>query len=94
MISPPTSPNILSGLITDPQNQPLAGTTVEIIDTATNIPARALRTNKLGQFQIAIPLPAGSYNVLVEKENYAFDPVSITVKGAIVPPVIIQGRNA
>ncbi|OGD09616.1 hypothetical protein A2397_00940 [Candidatus Amesbacteria bacterium RIFOXYB1_FULL_44_23] len=90
-ISPPTSPNILAGLITDPTGNPLPQTTVEIIDLKNGIPARALRTNRLGQFQIAIPLPSGKYNILVEKEGLRFDPVSIEVKGNIVPPVIIQG---
>jgi hypothetical protein len=93
MISAPTSPNILSGLVIDPQGQPLPNTTVEIIDTQTGIPARALRSNKLGQFQIAIPLPAGTYNVVAEKEGTGFDPVSVSVKGSLVPPVIIQGKK-
>ncbi len=93
LISSPTSPNILSGLITDDANQPLPQITVEIVDTNTGIPARALRTNKLGQFQIAIPLPAGTYNILAEKEGLKFDPVSIQVKGNIVPPVILQGKK-
>jgi hypothetical protein len=93
LISPPTRPDILSGLIVDTSNQPLPGTTVEIVDTNTGIPARALRTNKLGQFQIAIPLPLGSYNVLVEKEGFTFDQVSIQIKGGIVPPVIVQAKK-
>ncbi len=92
LVSPPTTPNIISGLILDPLKQPLLATTVEIVDTSTGMPARALRTNKLGQFQIAIPLPAGSYNVLVEKDGFAFDQVSVQIKGDIVPPVIIQAR--
>jgi hypothetical protein len=83
----------LSGLITDPQNQPIPQITVEIVDVKTGIPARALRTNKLGQFQIAIPLPAGTYNVVAEKEGLTFDPVSVQIKGSIVPPVIIQGKS-
>jgi len=94
MISPPTIPNILVGLVVDGSNQPLPATTVEIIDINTGIPARALRTNKLGQFQIAIPLPPGSYNVNVEKEGFTFDQVSIQIKGGVVPPVIIQGKMA
>jgi hypothetical protein len=93
-ISAPSQPNILSGLIVDSANTPLSQTTVEVIDTATGIPARALRTNKLGQFQIAIPLPAGNYNIIAEKDGLKFTPVSIQVKGGIVSPVIIQGQPA
>jgi len=92
MISPPSQPNILSGLVIDSQNQPMSQITIEIIDTKTGIPARALRTNKLGQFQIAIPLPAGTYNINAEREGLEFDSVSIQVKGSIIPPVVIQSR--
>lgn len=80
-------------MVVDAASQPLAQTTVEIIDTKTGIPARALRTNRLGQFQIAIPLPAGTYNVIAEKEGLTFDPVSIQAKGSIISPVIIHGKT-
>ena len=78
----------------DMENQPLPNATVEIVDVATGLPARALRTNRLGQFQIAIPLPKGTYNVIAEKEGFAFNPVSVLVEGSLVPPVIIPGKKA
>lgn len=92
-ISPPTTTNVLAGLVTDSQNIAISGATVEIIDSHTGIPARALRTNRLGQFQIAIPLPAGSYIINTEKTGFVFEPVSVQIQNTIVPPIIIQSQN-
>ncbi len=87
----PTTPNVVAGIVTDSQNQPLPSVTVEIVDTATSLPIRALRTNKLGQFQIAIPLPDGQYNLLVDKDNYVFAPASVQAAGRTIPPIVISG---
>ena len=92
LIPSPTNPNVLSGMVNNSSGQPLGGITVEIVDTATGIPARALRTNRLGQFQIAIPLTPGTYNVIAEMENMSFEPVSIQVKGTIIPPIILTAK--
>lgn len=92
-VTTPTVPNILAGIVCDNNSQPLGGITVEIVDTATGIPARALRTNRLGQFQIAIPLTPGTYNVIAEKEGVVFEPVSIQVKGTIIPPILISTKT-
>jgi hypothetical protein len=91
-ISAPTSPNILAGLITDSEDKTLNGATIEIVDASTGIPVRALRSNRLGQFQIAIPLPPGSYIVNVEKDNLVFNPVSVTVANSIIQPIMIKAR--
>lgn len=88
----PATPNILTGLVADSQHQTLFGATVEIIDSKTGIPTRALRTNRLGQFRIAIPLPPGSYHLQAEKEGLEFDPVSITVNNTILQPILIQSK--
>ena len=93
-IAPPSSPNILTGLVVDPSQLSLAGATIEIIDSKTGIPTRALRTNRLGQFQIAIPLPLGNYTLQVEKEGYKFSPVSITVNNSIIKPVILSAVSS
>lgn len=93
LISAPTVPNVLTGIVIDSAGQPLNGITVEIIDTSTGIPSRALRTNRLGQFQIAIPLTPGFYNVIAEKDNLTFDPVSVQVKGDIVAPIVISAKT-
>jgi hypothetical protein len=88
----PTQANILSGLVTDFTGQAITGSTIEIVDQASGIPARALRTNRLGQFQIAIPLPPGTYAINCEKENYNFAPVSVQITHGIVQPIIISAK--
>jgi hypothetical protein len=88
----PSAPNVLVGMVSDSSGQPLESATIEIIDTSTGIPARALRTNRLGQFQIAIPLPPGSYTVNSEKEGFGFDPVSVRVNNSFISPIIIKAK--
>ncbi|KKU62563.1 MAG: Minus agglutinin [Candidatus Amesbacteria bacterium GW2011_GWA1_47_16] len=90
----PSIPDILLGQALDSSGQPLPGVTIEIVDAATGIPARALRTNRLGQFQIAIPLPKGSYIIQAEKESLLFDPVTIEAKGVIIPPINLSAKTA
>lgn len=93
-IAAPTSPNILTGLVVDQNQLPIASATVEIIDSKTGIPTRALRTNRLGQFQIAIPLPLGTYTLQTEKEGFTFTSVSVTVNNSLIPPVLISAQPA
>jgi hypothetical protein len=92
-ISPPTQSNIIVGQISNPAGSALEGAIVEITDSGTNIPARALRTNRLGQFQIATPLPSGTYIISVEKDGYFFSPVSVKVGGGITPPIVISAQT-
>ncbi|KKU99345.1 MAG: Vegetative cell wall protein gp1, partial [Candidatus Amesbacteria bacterium GW2011_GWA1_48_9] len=93
-IPSPDQPNVLVGQVNDLTGSPLSGVTLEIVDSTTGIPARALRTNRLGQFQIAIPLPPGSYVINAEKEGLLFDPVSVTVANSVIPPIAITAKPA
>ena len=70
LVPDPDYPNILTGLIKDPSDVSLEGAIVEIVDSTTGMPARALRTNKLGQFQIATPLPMVRIQLLSTKRVY------------------------
>lgn len=92
-MAPPTQPNILAGLVATQIGMPIENAIVEIIDANTNIPARALRTNRLGQFQIATPLSSGSYQLHTEKDGHIFDDVNVKVAGSIVPAIIIQSKS-
>ncbi len=89
----PTIANIISGLVTKPNSDPLESAIIEIIDSQTSIPARALRTNRLGQFQIATPLAVGKYVIQTEKDSYIFDPVSIDINNTIIQPIIISAKQ-
>ena len=92
-LTPPSQPNILSGIAVDPSGQALSAVTVEIVDKSSGVPARALRTNRLGQFQIAIPLPAGEYVINADKPGFVFDPSSVLVShSAIIQPIILTAK--
>ena len=88
----PSIPNILVGLTHKPDGKIIEGAILEIRDTAGN-PVRALKSNKLGQFQIATPLPSGSYEIEIEKNGIRFDIIKIELKGEIVPPIEIISKN-
>lgn len=90
MISSPTHPNVVAGVVVDSQGKTLEGVIIEIIDNRTDIPVRAFRTNKLGQFQSASPLTPGPYTISAEKDAYTIPPVSLTVNGNVIPPIIIK----
>lgn len=90
LVPTPEYTNILTGLIKDTADRSVENAIVEIVNSQTGMPARALRTNKLGQFQIATPLSAGEYTVVVDKENLTFNPVTIKVDGSIIKPILIK----
>lgn len=90
-IPTPTLANILAGLVVDDHDQLVETAILEIVASSTGIPVRALRTNKLGQFQIATPLPDGQYVVNTEKDGYKFASVSFTAEGKIIQPILIRG---
>ena len=93
LVTPPTLPNILTGLVTDAAGQSQENVIVEIIDQKTGIPARALRSNRTGLFQIATPLSPGSYQIRAEKDGLTFSPISISVQNTVLPPIIIQANK-
>lgn len=89
--TPPTEPNLLVGMVLDRNNEMIEGTIIEIRDSK-GMPVRALKTNKLGQFRIATPLPTGTYEIETEKEGYHFDIIKITLKGEAVSPLEIRAK--
>jgi hypothetical protein len=89
----PEYPNLLNGIVLDSNNQIVEGAIIEIKDEAGN-PVRALKSNKLGHFLIATPLPSGTYEIITEKPNLAFDIYRIILKGEIIKPLIIKAKHA
>lgn len=87
----PTTPNLLTGFVHDPQGKIIEGAILEIRDSG-GIPVRAFKTNKLGQFQSATPLPSGNYEIETEKEGYKFDIIKIELKGEILSPIEIISK--
>ena len=89
--APSTRPNILVGMLLDQNGELVEGAILEIRNSQ-GIPVRALKTNKLGQFQIATSLDNDIYEIEVEKEGLSFDIIKIEAKGEIIQPLEIRAR--
>ncbi|HUS60045.1 MAG TPA: PrgI family protein [Nevskiaceae bacterium] len=89
---PPTRPNILAGMVLDKKGEMIEGAILEIRNSQ-GMPVRALRTNKLGQFTIATPLPNDIYEIETEKEGYDFDIIKLEVKGEIIKPIEVRVKQ-
>lgn len=88
-------PNIITGIVKDTDNNLLPGVLVTVRD-AQDVPLRALKTNKLGQFAASTPLINGIYLVEVEdpRSRYIFDRAQLTLNGTVVPTIEIIAKNA
>ena len=86
----PEFPNIITGIVKDPRENPLANILVEVKDSEGN-PVRAFKTNPLGQFGASTPLSNGDYTIEFEdsKGMNKFDKIAFTVTGDIIPPIEI-----
>jgi len=90
----PDQPNIIVGMILDRQGKIIENAIIEIrevVGDERNV-VRATISNRLGQFQIANPLGNGTYEIEVEKEDFEFDIIKITLTGEIVPPIEIRAK--
>lgn len=73
-------PNIIWGMVKDKEGFLLENATLIIRDD-NDSPIRALKTNKLGQFISATPLPNGTYKIeVLNSENY-FDIINVVLTG-------------
>ncbi len=88
---PPTRPNVLVGMVLSKDDLIIEGAIIEIRNSQ-GVPVRALKTNKLGQFEIATPLENDTYEIEIEKEGYKFDIIKIKVEGKIIPPIEIKAK--
>lgn len=89
----PMSPdvaNLLAGIVKDARGNVLPNILVEVKDQSGN-PARAFKTNGVGQFAAATPLPNGTYTIGFEdaKGEHKFDTVELVVNGTILQPLEI-----
>lgn len=86
-----TYPNMLSGIVFGKDGHVLENAIIELRDAA-NVPVRALKTNKLGQFGVATPLADGVYELEIEKDGESFDILRIEASGAVMAPIEIRAR--
>lgn len=86
----PDIPNIILGIIRDPRGKTLPNVLVEVIDK-NNIPVRAFKTNSLGQFASATPLPDGTYKIYFEDpaKTHEFEIIEINLNSEIFNPLEI-----
>lgn len=87
-----SSPNIINGIVTDAQGNYAEGVIV-IIHNKGGLPVRAIKTNKLGQFTGATPLPPGEYTVTMEKETLEFNPITTILNNTVLPPIQIRAQK-
>jgi hypothetical protein len=86
----PDVPNIVLGIVKDPRGKVLQNILVEVIDS-NDLPVRAFKTNALGQFISATPLPNGTFKIYFDDpgKNHEFETVQIEMKGEIFNPIEI-----
>lgn len=85
-------PNVINGIVADRQGNYLDGVIV-IIHNSQGLPVRALKTNKLGQFSGATPLPSGTYTVTLEKEGRTFDTLQLNLEGEVLQAIGIHPKK-
>lgn len=90
----PDVPNIVIGIIKDSRGNVLPNILVDIKDTGGN-PVRAFKTNALGQFASATPLPKGTYTLEFEDTRgiHNFEIVSIEAQDEIMSPLEIISQD-
>lgn len=84
-------PNVLSGLVADASGVPLEGAIVTVRDEH-GVPVRALKTNKLGQFLSATPLPSGIYTLDIDGAGMNFEPLRLNFAGEVLAPLSIKSK--
>lgn len=90
----PEIPNLITGIVQGSKGDLLPNILVEVKDSNGN-PVRAFKTNSLGQFRAATPLPNGTYSLELEdpRNNFRFDIIEIKLEGKLVSPVVIYGQT-
>lgn len=89
-----TFPNIITGILKDSDGNLLSGVLVTVRDT-NDVPVRALKANKLGQFAASTPLPNGTYVIEIEdpRNQFYFDRIQVTLTGDLLPAVEVTAKN-
>lgn len=90
----PEAPNLVTGVVKDSRGNIQPGVLVEIKDRDNN-PVRAFKTNGVGQFASATPLPNGVFTIEFEdpKGKQKFDTVEITTTGQVVLPLEVVSTD-
>ena len=87
-----TSPNVIWGVVRDKGGRLLENATL-IVKDANDVPVRALKTNKLGQFISTTPLFSGSYKIEVLNSDNSFAIMNIILEGKVLKPLEFLAIN-
>jgi len=87
----PTKPNKVVGMVIDQTGISQPNAIVEIL-SADGIPARAVKTNPLGQFFISTPLNPGEYLITAEKDGFTFSTQQLSITDKIIDPIEIRAN--
>jgi len=87
-------PNIVSGVVKGQDGEGIPGI-VLLIKNHKGEAVRALKTNTLGQFSISTSLVNGMYTLEIGSpvEGLGFDIITVEVKGDVLPPIELIGRE-
>ncbi len=89
---PPRSPNLIVGITTSKDGKLIEGAIVQVLD-ASGVPARAMKTNALGQFATSTPLSPGTYRLEVEADGHTFPAQQLIIQNQIIQPFEIQAST-
>lgn len=89
---PPRSPNLIVGITTSKDGKLIEGAIVQVLD-ASGVPARAMKTNSLGQFATSTPLSPGTYRIEVEADGYVFPAQQLSINNTIIQPFEITALS-
>lgn len=88
----PKLPNLVTGVVVD-QNDKLVENAIVQIVSGDGIPARAMKTNSLGQFYTSTPLGVGSYIIEIDRPGLSFSPQQITINNTVLSPIELRTSN-
>jgi hypothetical protein len=89
---PPRSPNLIVGVTTSKEGRLIEGAIVQVLDSA-GVPARAMKTNALGQFATSTPLSPGTYRIEVEADGHTFPAQQLVINDSIIQPFEISANS-
>ncbi len=82
---PPRNPNLIVGITTSKDGKLIEGAIVQVLDSS-GVPARAMKTNALGQFATSTPLSPGTYRIEVEADGHTFPAQQLVINDTIIQP--------
>ena len=88
----PKTPNLVTGVVVDQAGKLIENAIVQIVSN-DGVPARAMKTNSLGQFYTSTPLSNGNYVIEVERSGISFAPQQIIINDTILSPIELHATS-